>query len=256
MEAESITVAITDESHGYAVSPERVPLGLLSEFAADVQAFIRGSDKDFDAAAIEVAIVDGSFALASEPMVAPSLFRDLSSLRESADLAHIDSKRKAVIAKWQASAKNSLSRVIKIASGALNGIVVIDRTTDYRLIEAETWVDVERYIQGELMDLGGMKKSNAHIKLPDGSKITIKTDRDLIRAETDNLVYRNVHVRIRAKYNVNTGEMKDAALVEFVDYSPAFDEEAFERLTSKGRQAWADVKDPAAWVRQLRGSEE
>jgi len=256
VKAERITVAIADESQGYAVSPKRVPLGLLSEFAADVQALIRGSDKDFDAAAVEVAVVSGSLALTSKPMVAPDLFRDLNSLRMSADLAHIDSKRKAVIAKWQASAKNSLSRVIKITSSVLNGVVVIDRTTDYRMIDAETWVDVERYIQGELMDLGGMTKSNAHIKLPDGSKLTIKTDRDLIRAETDNLVYRNVHVRIRAKYNLDTGEMKDAVLVEFIDYSPVFDEEAFARLTNRGRRAWADVSDPAAWVRRLRGSEE
>lgn len=254
MEAQPVTIAIQDESQGYAISPDRVPLSLLREFTVDVEAFLKGSDKEIDPKALSVAVVNGSFGLSLEPVIAPSLFTDVNLMRRSSDLSLIDAKRRTIVLKWQSAAKAIASRAVKIACGAL-GNITIDSTTDFRQIDPEPWVDVERYIQGELMDLGGVSSSNAHIRLPDGKNLTVKTDRGLIRAEKENLVYRNVHVRIRAKYNIVTGELRDASLIEFVEYAPGFDEAAFERLTTNGREAWRDVDDPAAWVRQMRGGE-
>ncbi len=254
VEAQKVTIAIEDESHGYAISPERVPLSLMKEFSADVETFLKGGEKEVDVKTITVAVVKGSYALETEPMVAPMLFADLFQLLKSSDLSLIDPKRKSVVAKWQSTAKSVATRAVKIMCGNL-ATLTIDRNTDFRLIEPEPWVDVERYVHGELMDLGGVASPNAHIKLPDGKNLTIKTDRGLIRAEKENLVYRNVHVRIRAKYNIATGEMRGASLIEFVEYAPRFDEAAFERLTANGREAWKDVEDPAGWVRKLRGGE-
>jgi hypothetical protein len=256
MEPVSITIALQDESRGYAISPQRVPLSFLSGFTAEVQAFIRGSEKDVDTADIDVAVVEGSFAVAVTPVFAPQLLRDMQLLQVSTDLAKIDAKRRAVMERWQSGAKAALSRVIRIASNSLDRVIVIDHSTDFRAIDVENWVDVERYIQGELMDLGGVRESNAHIKLPNGKTLTVRTDKDLIKAKTDNMVYRMVHLRIRAKYNLDTGELKDPSLIEFVNYAPKFDAEAFDRLARKGAEAWKDVDDAAKWVRQLRGSGE
>lgn len=256
MEPVSVTIALKDESHGYAISPKRVPLALLSEFTADVEAFIRGSEKEVDTANLDVAVVEGSFALTAPQVYASRLQYDVQLLQQSADLSKLDTKRRAIVERWQAAAKNSLSRVIRIASSALDNVIVIDRSTDFRALEVENWVDVERYIKGELMDLGGVKQSNAHVRLPDGQKLTVRTNKDQIRSKPENLVYREVHLRIRAKYNLDTGELRDASLIEFVDYAPKFDAEAFDQLTRAGAKAWKDVDDPALWVRQLRGSSE
>jgi hypothetical protein len=51
---------------------------------------------------------------------------------------------------------------------------------------------------------------------------------------------------------------------EFEAYRHAFiramgerrEQKYFERLTANGAKAWADVPDAAAWVRELRGSDE
>lgn len=256
MEAISLTIALHDESRGYAISPQRVPLSVLSSFTVDVQAFLRGSGNEVDLAEVEVAVVEGSLALSIAPVIAPQLLHDIHLLQGSIDLSKIDSKRRTVIERWQSATRNSLSRTIRIASPSLDRVIVIDHNTNFRALDIEKWVDVERYIHGELMDLGGVKKSNAHIKLPNGKTLTVRTDRDLIRAKSDNMVYRIVHLRIRAKYNLDTGELKDPSLIEFVNYEPKFDEDAFDRLAQRGAEAWKGVDDAAQWVRRLRGSNE
>ena len=256
MEPVSLTIALHDESRGYAISPKRVPLALLSSFISDVKDFVRGSDKEIDPDELDVSVVEGSLAVEVAAMFAPRLLHDIQLLQGSVDLAKIDAKRRLIVEQWQSGAKASLSRTIRIASSALDRVIVIDRSTDFRALNIEKWVDVERYIQGELMDLGGVRESNAHIKLPSGKTLTVRTDKDLIKAKTDNMVYRVVHLRIRAKYNPDSGELKDPVLIEFVNYAPKFDADAFVQLTRKGAEAWKDVSDPAQWVRQLRGSNE
>ena len=36
-------------------------------------------------------------------------------------------------------------------------------------------------------------------------------------------------------------------------YAPSYDEAALDRFAEKGREAWRDVPDAAAWVREIRG---
>ena len=67
-------------------------------------------------------------------------------------------------------------------------------------------------------------------------------------------MYKQATLRIRAKYNVLTRVLKDAELIEFVEYAPQFDEADMARLTRRGAQAWKDVADATAWVDELRGS--
>ena len=56
--------------------------------------------------------------------------------------------------------------------------------------------------------------------------------------------------------NLRTGELKKNTirLLDFVDYIPDFDESALNRFVEAGTEAWADVPDAAAWVRELRGN--
>lgn len=256
MEPDSITIALSGESQGNAISPANVPLATLAEFAADVDAFIKGASKEVDTRGLGVSVVPGSLAITSQPLLAPSLFRDLKSLKRSADLSAIDSKRSAIVAKWQAAARSALGWSVKLVSGSLQGAILIDKTTDFKALNADVWLEVERYIHGELTDLGGSTKANAHIKLPDGKKLIVRASRDLISSETDNRVYHTVHVRIKAKYNLVTGELKDPTLIEFVDYAPKFDETQFEQFTRNGAKAWGDVESSSEWVRQIRGADE
>jgi hypothetical protein len=248
-----ITFALSDDSPGYAVSPARVPLLTLAAFANEVQAFLKGSDRDGSADSVEVAIVEGSLAIQASNLQSGSLMRDLRVLASGADLEQIDEKRRSIIRGWQSSAQQRESWQVKI--NAADGMeVVISNATRFREMRQPQLVNVERYVRGEVLNLGGVKEPTARIRLPDGTTLVVRADKSLIRAETANHLYKQVHARIRARLDIDTGKLVDAELVEFVDHAPSFDERAFDQLTEKGEQAWKDVDDPADWVRKLRGT--
>ncbi|MVW80203.1 hypothetical protein [Bordetella sp. 02P26C-1] len=253
MEADTVTIAFRDKSRGYEISPDRVPLTFLTAVSKDVQDFIKGPGKDIDMAEVEVCIRHGSLAIQSGHVVSASLVADIQALSRSTDLAKVSKRRREIVRKWQERAHRVKGFVVRIATPWTGNDILVSGETNYREARSSRVVTVERYIKGEILDLGGVTDSNAHIKLPDGQKLTIKTDRELIRSEPRNLVYREVHLRIRAKLDLDTQKLSDPELISFVDYEPKFDPNRFAEAVRKGREAWRDVGDPAEWVRSIRG---
>ncbi|MEO8280710.1 MAG: hypothetical protein ABI564_13520 [Ideonella sp.] len=254
MQAQSITFSLTDASSGYEATPERVRLDALAVFTADVSTLLRGSKREVDTGDLDVAVRAGSVAIETAPIAAaPSLFQDLKALVESELLDAVDIKRREVIERWQKLARQTRGIAFRISSPFLRQSLVIDAGTDYRADDADQWVMVERYVRGEIQDLGGAKKANAHVRLPDGVLLAVATDRQMLKDDTQNRLYKPAMLRIRALYNVLTRELRDAQLIEFVEYAPRFDENEMERLTRRGSQAWKDVENASAWVDELRG---
>jgi hypothetical protein len=254
MEAQCITFALKDHAGGFETSPERVCLGDLARFADDVLVFLRGDSKEVDAQGLEVAVLDGSLAIQTTPlMAAPRLFADLRMLLDGELIQGIEAKRREVIERWQKSARNARHLSYKISAPFLDRAVIVSADTDYRADDADQWVHVERYIRGEVQNLGGVTKSNAHVRLQDGSTLTVATNKDLLRNDKENRLYKTAMLRIRAEYNVLTRELRAASLVEFVEYASNVDEEELARLTRRGASAWKDVGSSTAWVDGLRG---
>lgn len=253
MEAQSLTVALIDSSAGYEATPERVRLDALTAFASDVSALLRGVSHEVDPAELDVSVRAGSLAIVTGPIAAPSLFRDLRSLLDSELRDALDAKRREVVERWQKLARQTRSVAFRISAPLLARPLIIDERTDFRADDADQWVMVERYVRGEIQDLGGAKKANAHVRLPDGNLLSVATERKVLKDDTQNRLYKPAMLRIRARYNVLTRELKDAQLIEFVEYAPRFDEAEMERLTRRGAQAWRDVEDATAWVDELRG---
>ena len=141
----------------------------------------------------------------------------------------------------------------RISAPFLERPIVFNAESDYHADGADRWVQVERYVRGEIQDLGGATKPNAHVKLPDGSTLTVTAERDVLRDDTVNRLYKMAMLCIKADYNVLTRELRNARLVEFVDYAPRVDEEELARMTRRGANAWKDVADATNWVDELRG---
>lgn len=254
MEAQRITLALADHSGGFETSPDRVRLGDLARFADDVQIFLRGDTKEVDTQSLEVAVKNGSFAIQTAPLMGtPRLFSDLRALLEGELLEGIDAKRKEVIERWQKTARQSRELAYRISAPFLVRPVIVNADTDYRADDADQWVQVERYIRGEIQNIGGATKANAHVRLPDGTTLTVTTEKDLLRDDKENRLYKSAMLRIRADYNVLTRELRGARLIEFVEYTPQVIEDELDRLTRRGASAWKDVGDPTAWVDDLRG---
>ena len=165
----------------------------------------------------------------------------------------LDAKRREVMERWQKAARQTRQLAYRITAPFLDRAIVINAESDYRADDADQWVQVERYIRGEIQDLGGATKANAHVKLPDGRTLKVTTEREVLRNDTVNRLYKLAMLRIKAEYNVLTRELRNARLVEFVEYAPVIDDEALARLTRRGAAAWRDVSDATAWVDELRG---
>jgi hypothetical protein len=254
MEAQRITIAFVDRSSGYEATPQRVKLNSLASFASDVEAFLRGETKEIDSTQLEVAIREGSVAIETAPILAaPRLFDDLKALSHSELLDKIDPKRRAVLERWQRTTHSARDISFSISAPFLGNAVVVSIDSDFHANDADQWVQVERYVRGEIQDLGGATKANAHIRLPDGTLLRVSTDKEVLQSEKVNRLYKMAMLRVRAQYNVLTRELRDARLVEFVEYAPSLDEDELSRLTKRGAQAWKDVPDATAWVDELRG---
>jgi hypothetical protein len=256
MEAQRITIALIDQSAGFEASPDRVRLGDLAEFSADVAAFLRGGNKEIDTKNLEVAIRKGSLAIETTPLLAaPGLLRDLRALASGELLDRLDAKRREVVERWQKAARQSKQVAYRISAPFLDQPVLVNAASDFHADDADQWVQVERYVRGEVQDLGGMSKANAHVKLLDGSSLKVTAERQLLRDDSVNRLYKSAMLRIKADYNVLTRELRNARLIEFVEYAPRVDEEELARMTRRGAQAWRDVPDATAWVDELRGAD-
>ena len=256
MEAQQLTLVLHDESAGYEVTPDRVPLALLRAFSKDAEDFLRGEGDDVDTARLDVAIISGSLGIRTAPTANPSLLNDLRSLAASELLDAIGSKRRLVVERWQKAARGPRKTKVEIHAGFLPKPIVISAESDFRADDADQWVRVERYVRGEIEDMGGHARPNAHIRLPDGKTLLVEARREVLRDEKMNRLYKPAMVRIHAEYNVATREYRNAQLIEFVEHDKRIDEKELARLTERGAKAWRDVPDAGAWVDALRGGEE
>lgn len=255
MEAQALQIALHDDSAGYEISPARVPLAVLRGFARDVDDFLRGSAQDLDTSTLDVAVVQGSLAMRTAPLANPGLLADLRRLATSELIDGVDSKRRGVVERWQKLARSRRGVLVQIEAAFLPQPITISADTDYRADDADQWVRVERYFRGEIEEIGGHTRSNAHIRLPDGKALVVDAPREFLRDDKVNRLYKPAMLRISAEYNVVTRDYRQARLIEFVEQDRRPDEAALRRMRERGAKAWADVPDGSAWVDELRGGD-
>lgn len=254
MEAQALTIVLHDSSLGYEITPDRVPASVLRTFSRDIDEFLRGDGNDVDPAELDVAVVTGSLGVRTAPTANPVLLGDLRLLAGSEFLDRIGARRRAVVERWQKAARGGRKLRIEIKAGFLPSPIVISADTDFRSDDADQWVRVERYVRGEIEDMGGHTKPNAHIRLPDGKTLLVDAAREILRDEKTNRLYKPAMVRITAEYNVMTRDYRNARLIEFVEHESRLNDKDLERLTQRGAMAWRDVPDAGAWVDSLRGN--
>ena len=254
MDRQPLLISLEDESGGYEVSPGRVPLSVLRSFVKDVEDFLRGDGHDLDGQALEVAIVEGSLAIQTEPMTSAELMKDLLQLAGSERLDSLSKKRREVMERWQKQARGPRRAVIRIAAPGIPSAIVVHAASDFHADDADQWVHVERYLQGEIVEIGGLKKANAHIRLQDGTLLPVESDRDFFRNDTVNRLYKIAMARVSAEYNVVTRKYRNAHLLGFEEQQQTLDEKQLHRLIERGVKAWRDVPDASKWVDSLRGN--
>lgn len=252
--ADTLRFTLDDRIGDAEVGPARVPLALLRQFQSDVGDFLVGSNRDVDPNQAMVAVEEGSLALVvSGLLTAISLWNDVTRLQDASGLGRIDPRRAEVVERWQAAARKHPRRRYTLADR--NGVTAlrVDRDSDFRNQSAGAWVAVEKYLRGQVTDLGGTNKANVHLKLDSGKVLTIASSQRLLAEEERNRLYKPATLRIAAEENLETGELRNLVLRSFEDPPAAWDEMEFNELVRRGTEAWAEV--PEDWLESLRSGQ-
>ncbi len=255
--AESIDFSLRGQLDGVGISPRTIGLSQFNEFNRQVETFLAGSDRA-KLNQVHVEIVEGSYIvriLLAAATVLGTLESDLRALERQDTLGELDPKRAEVVQKWQARAKADPFIEFEIRPGNQSfPPIVVSHRTDYRVGTIQPWVAVEKYLHGEIMDMGGVQKANIHLKLArSGKTIIVGASQDYLHDQDENRLYRKVLLHVHAEQHHRTGALRNVRLIAFADYHPVYDEEALDRFAAEGEKAWAGVPDAAAWVRELRG---
>jgi hypothetical protein len=249
-----VEFVLRDKVDGVEITPSTIGLPRFNEFNRQVEDFIAGSEK-LKPDEVHVAIESGSYKLTTllPALLLASLEPDLRLLQREDSLGEIDPKRAEIVAKWQARSKSrpDLSYAIIPNTAGLHR-VELNAASDYRVGEIVPWVKVEKYLFGTVVDMGGAKTANVHLRLADTGQIVKVGSNQGVLTGNDRL-YRKALLRVEAEQHYRTGQLRNIRLLSFEDYRPGYDEAALDRFAEAGQTAWADVPDAAIWVRELRG---
>ena len=257
-EPEAVEFVFAGAVAGQPVSAlQGVPFTRFIEFNNDVQSYVQGSDSKTVLHDLNVQVHEGSYLLRVLLPIGllPSLIADTAKLSTSTTLSDIDENRARVVQRWQERAKlePTLTYIVRSPSGAFSPVII---SKDSNLLREEkiVWVDVERYVIGEITDWGGAQNPNIHIRLRNSREtIIVDATADQIREQRDNLVFHKAIVHVRAKQNPKNGALDNYKLLALRAYQTDVEDARLQQLFEKGAKAWADVPEAAAWVEELRG---
>ncbi len=132
-------------------------------------------------------------------------------------------------------------------------ILTITPLTRFYRSEA-LWADAELYFYGTLVDAGGKDKSNIHVETKNFGTVVVSADRETLKNEERNLLYKEYGVQVLGKQNVETGEIDRSTLklVRIIDYAPSFDINYLEGLMDRVEDRFDGV-DVDDYVSEIRG---
>jgi hypothetical protein len=140
------------------------------------------------------------------------------------------------------------------SSEARDVVLNVTPQTNYQR-SANLWVDSELYFYGILTNAGGKNKANIHLDTKDNGLITIETNKEFLRNEQENMLYKEYGVRVLGKQNIETGEIDKSVLklVDLIDYNFTYDESYLNKLIAKASPKFKDL-DVDLWLHEMRGN--
>jgi predicted Zn-dependent protease with MMP-like domain len=250
---DQLRFSVRDLINGVEVGPAHVPMSLLNEFQKDVTDFLRGAGRDVDLAQVTISIELGSLSfVASGLSSATTLWADVGHLSLPNALDLLDSKRAAVLLRWQAGARENPHRSYRLADVSGRSLLLVNSQSSLSRAE-DVWVQVEKYLHGKVVDMGGKTKANVHLELETGQTLTIAASHDVLAKDERNRLYRPALLHVTAEENLRTGELRNLRLLAFEAHQPGYDDDEFRRMVERGTEAWRDIGNATEWTETLRG---
>ena len=87
-----------------------------------------------------------------------------------------------------------------------------------------------------------------------GKSVKVSATEQQLAAEKGNQLYKLVTLHVSGEQHLQTKELRNLQLIQFIPLTTEVDEQALASLWAKGRTAWKDVTSAAGWVESLRGN--
>ena len=180
----------------------------------------------------------------------------LSSLSDPRNIDKLELPTARAIEKLQQEARAKHYSYSFSTSQYEGELLQITPETNFRRSE-DVWVDAEVYLYGELTDAGGKERSNIHLDTKEYGIIKIDVDKDYLRNQKENLLYKEFGVRANGRQSVLTGEIdfNSLKLIDIHGYKPVFDKEYLSGLIAKASKSWKGV-DVDQFMSEIRDYEQ
>lgn len=135
-----------------------------------------------------------------------------------------------------------------------DSILSITPSTHFYRSEA-LWADAELYFYGTLVDAGGKDKSNIHLETKNFGTIVVSVEREILKNEERNLLYKDYGIQALGKQNIETGEIDRSSLklLKIIDYEPSFNESYLDELINKVGDRFNGM-DVDEYISKIRGT--
>lgn len=153
----------------------------------------------------------------------------------------------------QQSAKQSNYSFEFMTSQVDGAILKITPDTNFFRNE-DLWADAEFFFYGELTNAGGKNDPNIHLVTKEAGTLLIDVDKEFLKHQDENILYKEFGVRVQGKQNIATGELdkRNLKLIDLVDYNSRFDEQYLSTLISKVGNKFSGL-DVDNWINEIRG---
>ncbi|MFN8771140.1 MAG: hypothetical protein ACK5Z5_04545 [Neisseriaceae bacterium] len=251
----SIEIRITGSQGSLELTPEHYDIREIKDMLENVEKLIYSGDKK-ERPTITYQLESGSvrhiFKTSMQYVIAFNAIIGQISATGSIDFLNLPTSQ-AIEHIQDIAYKKGYDFDIKTSLDASN-VVHINKSTKF-LLPKNTLIDAEFYFYGKIIDAGGAKTANIHLATEEFGKLTIETPQDFLAKYENNFLYRNFGIRATGKQRMDTGEIERSSLkfLGLIDYNPAYDEAYLKSLRDKARKSWSSIKNPDAWLREMRG---
>jgi hypothetical protein len=253
-----ISLKIEGRSGGQKLTPQLYDIADLRELLTDMEdlLFPNVSDKK-NRPIISYQIEDGSiinkFLLPYATVIA--FLPILKELNEYKGEASLEPKRLLIIEKMQKKAID-LGWTFNLTTSESKDSqesLVINSLSKFEKPKPK-FIKTELIIYGYIFEAGGLQNSNIHLFSQEFGKLIINTDKEML-SNQENRLYKNYGLKVEATQNIESGELSNLKLIDFVDYNPVFDEIEFEKLLDITTPVLSKIEDKDAWLTEVRGIE-
>jgi hypothetical protein len=200
---------------------------------------------------IETGSVKNVFRTSMQAVVSFAAVLNMIVSQQSIDNLEVNTAR-AFEAIQQSAKQNNYSFEITTSQSQQIKLQITPETNFFR--NEDMWADAEFFFYGELINAGGKNEPNIHLATKEAGTLLIDVDKEFLKQQDENILYKEFGVRVQGKQNVASGELdkRNLKLIELIDYNSRFDEQYLSTLISKVGNKFSGL-DVDGWINEIRG---